>query len=125
MYNFKFIIIYVEPKFAKLQPLTAFAKSSIMDGLQGPKCASVLKWPNNILTHSLPMHRKVFWCFHGVEKGYIGNEWVKAIHAKILLQLHGLQRRKCTYCMWYPQVMPLLNFIWHFHTTKTLKLLAV
>ena len=21
--------------------------------------------------------RKVFWCFHGVEKGSIGNEWVK------------------------------------------------
>ena len=21
--------------------------------------------------------RKVFWCFHGVEKGCIGNEWVK------------------------------------------------
>ena len=22
-------------------------------------------------------NRKVFWCFEGVEKGYIGNEWVK------------------------------------------------
>ena len=43
------------------------------------------------LTHSFPMHpfptawkhlktsenRKVFWCFQGVEKGCIGNEWVK------------------------------------------------
>ena len=29
------------------------------------------------LTHLLPMHRKVFWCFQGVEKGCIGNEWVK------------------------------------------------
>ena len=41
------------------------------------------------LTHSLPMHpfstplslktsqnRKVFWCFPGVEKKCIGNEWV-------------------------------------------------
>ena len=41
-----------------------------------------------ILTHFFPMHpfstplktsenHKVFWCFQGVEKGCIGNEWVK------------------------------------------------
>ena len=28
------------------------------------------------LTHLFPMHRKVFWCFQGIEKGCIGNEWV-------------------------------------------------
>ena len=22
-------------------------------------------------------NRKIFWCFQGVEKGYIGNKWVK------------------------------------------------
>ena len=42
------------------------------------------------LTHSLPMHPfstpwkhqknlTVFWCFHGVEKWCIGNEWVKTM----------------------------------------------
>ena len=41
------------------------------------------------LIHSFPMHplstplktsenRKVFWCLQGVEKGYIGNEWVNS-----------------------------------------------
>ena len=29
------------------------------------------------LTHSFPMHRKVFRCFQGVEKGCIGNTWAK------------------------------------------------
>ena len=28
------------------------------------------------LTHSFPMHCKVFWCLQRVEKGCIGNEWV-------------------------------------------------
>ena len=25
-------------------------------------------------------HRKVFWCFQGIEKGCIGNEWVNHFH---------------------------------------------
>ena len=25
-------------------------------------------------------NRKVFWCFQGVEKVYIGNKWVKTIY---------------------------------------------
>ena len=29
-------------------------------------------------------NRKVFWCFQEVEKGGIGNEWVKSEHSKIL-----------------------------------------
>ena len=41
-----------------------------------------------LLTHFLPMHsfskpRKhfpVFWCFHGVEKGCIGDKWVNNIY---------------------------------------------
>ena len=32
--------------------------------------------PNNILTHLLPM---VFWCFQGVEKGWIGDKWTNKV----------------------------------------------
>ena len=24
-------------------------------------------------------NRKIFWCFQGVEKGYIGNKWIKVV----------------------------------------------
>ena len=52
------------------------------------------------LTHSFPMHpfstptpqrkktsenHKVFWCVHGVEKGFIGNEWVKTFKIHLTL----------------------------------------
>ena len=30
------------------------------------------------LTHSFPMHRKVFWCFQEVEQGWSGNKWFNA-----------------------------------------------
>ena len=32
----------------------------------------------------------VFWCFQGVEKGYIGNEWVKECSSKNLLITPGV-----------------------------------
>ena len=30
-----------------------------------------------------PENRKVFWCFQGVEKGCIGNEWIKSKRLKV------------------------------------------
>ena len=40
----------------------------------------LIKLKHFTLTHSFPMQHflTVFWCFHGVEKGCIGNDWVKA-----------------------------------------------
>ena len=34
--------------------------------------------PNAPFVYRLKLseNRKVFWCFQGVEKGYIGNEWI-------------------------------------------------
>ena len=68
------------------------------------------------LTHSFPMHpfstptpqrkktsenHKVFWCFHGVEKGCIGNEWVKTfkIHLTRAFNSHNPKWIKLNKCL--------------------------
>ena len=48
---------------------------------------------------------KVFWCFQGVEKGYIGNKWVNiglkldTLHKKIKFPVKGFfSKREWIYC---------------------------
>ena len=72
-----------------------------------------------ILTHSLPMHpfftsgnHKFFRCFQGLEKGCIGNEWVKLSMRKVnkedtrtasyILNKHGYMRAIAVqyFCFW-------------------------
>ena len=50
----------------------------------GNHAFNLFQYPLTILTYSFPMHPSVFWCFQGVEKGCIGNEWVKLIHEEAL-----------------------------------------
>ena len=42
-------------------------------------------------------NRKVFWCFHGVEKGCIGNEWVKIEIVHITVCLKSLKKKFILY----------------------------
>ena len=38
-------------------------------------------------------NRKAFWCFQGVEKGCIGNEWVKLLLSKEFCNLIGRESK--------------------------------
>ena len=57
---------------------------------------------HELLTHSFPMHRKVL-CFQGVEKGCIGNEWVKTS-----LKIINVIKKFMSYSL-YPETSYLFN----------------
>ena len=68
----------------------------------------------SLLTHLFPMHRKVFWCFQGVEKGWIGNKLVKISNNSTFLcdkvKIMFLEI-SCPNLVWMPK--PLVSlFIW-------------
>ena len=42
-------------------------------------------------------NRKVFWCFQGVEKGCIGNEWIKLLISPTFLMLNCMAYQMCSH----------------------------